>query len=105
MCSFSNGCDDRDIELVIILINLELNQIAGWLVVNKLWLDVQTTSTYSITAKRFFTENDISRLLINNTIFERITEFDFLELISNKCMNWNCHTHKKLLTKYYVCYA
>ena len=32
--------------------------------------------------------------MINNTIIERVTEFNFLGLTVNEYMNWNSHTQK-----------
>ena len=44
--------------------------------------------------QRILTENDIPRLMINNAISERVTEFNFLGLTVNEYMNWNSHTQK-----------
>ena len=94
MCSFSSGCDG-DVERVSILINLELNKIADWLAVNKLSLNVQKTKLMIFHYRqRISTENGIPRLMINNAIIERVTEFNFLGLTVNEYMNWNSHTHK-----------
>ena len=94
MCSFSSGCDG-DVERVSILINLELNKIADWLAVNKLSLNVQKTKLMIFHyLQRILTENDIPRLMINNAIIERVTEFNFLGLTVNEYMNWNSHTQK-----------
>ena len=94
MCSFSSGCDG-DVERVSILINLELNKIADWLAVNKLSLNVQKTKLMIFHYRqRILTENDIPRLMINNAIIERVTEFNFLGLTVNEYMNWNSHTQK-----------
>ena len=32
--------------------------------------------------------------MINNTLIEQVTEFNFLGLTVNEFMNWNSHTHK-----------
>ena len=32
--------------------------------------------------------------MINNTLIEQVTEFNFLELTVNEYMNWNSHTYK-----------
>ena len=50
--------------------------------------------------QRITTENDIPRLIINNTLIEQATEFNFLVLTVNEFMNWNSHT-QELLTKYH----
>ena len=44
--------------------------------------------------QRILTENDIPHLMINNTLIEQFTEFNFLGLTVNEFMNWNSHTHK-----------
>ena len=101
MCSFSSGCGG-DVERVSIVINLELNKIADWLTVNKLSLNVQKTKLMIFHYRqRSLTENDIPRLIINNAIIERVTEFNFLGLTVNEYMNWNSNT-QKLLIKYHA---
>ena len=40
------------------------------------------------------TENDIPCLMIDNTLIERVTEFNFLGITVNECMNWNSHVQK-----------
>ena len=44
--------------------------------------------------QRVITENDIPCLMINNTLIERVTEFNFLGLTVNEYMNWNSHVKK-----------
>ena len=39
--------------------------------------------------QRVITENDSPCLVINNTLIERVTEFNFLGLTVNEYMNWN----------------
>ena len=87
--------------LVSVLINSELNKIADWLAVNKLSLNVQKNKFMIFHYRqRILTENDIPHLMINNTLIEQVTEFNFLGLTVNKFMNWHSHT-KKLLIKYH----
>ena len=94
MCSFTRGCDGY-IDIVSTLINSELNKIADWLAVNKLSLNVQKTKFMIFHYRqRVITENDIPCLLINNTLIERVTGFNFLGLTVNEYMNWNSHTQK-----------
>ena len=94
MCSFTRECNG-DIELVSILINSELDKIADWLAVNKLSLNVQKTKFMIFHYRqRVITGNDIPRLMINNTLIEQVTEFNFLGLTVNEYMNWNSHTQK-----------
>ena len=94
MCSFTRECHG-DIELVSILINSELDKIADWLAVNKLSLNVQKTKFMIFHYRqRIITGNDIPRLMINNTLIEQVTEFNFLGLTVNEYMNWNSHTQK-----------
>ena len=44
--------------------------------------------------QRVLTENDIPCLMINDTLIERVTEFNFLGLTVNEYMNWNSHVQK-----------
>ena len=94
MCSFTRE-GNGDTELVIILINSELDKIADWLAVNKLSLNVQKTKFMIFHYhQRIITGNDIPRLMINNTLVEQVTEFNFLGLTVNENMNWNSLTQK-----------
>ena len=94
MCSLTSQCNGN-IELVSILINSELNKIADWLAVNKLSLNVQIIKFMIFHYRqRILTENDIPYLMINNTLIEQVTEFNFLGLTVNEFMNWNSHTQK-----------
>ena len=94
MCSFSSDCDGG-VERVSILINLELNKIADWLAVNKLSFNAQKNKLMIFHYRqRILTENNIPRLMINNAIIERVTEFNFIGLTVNEYMNWNSHTQK-----------
>ena len=96
MCSFTSQCNGN-IELVSVLINSELNKIDDWLAVNKLSLNVQKTKFMILHYRqRILMENDIPHLMINNTLIEHVTEFNFLGLTVNEFMNWNSHTHKQL---------
>ena len=100
MCSFTRGCN-CNIELISTLINSELNKIADWLAVNKLLLNVQKTKFMIFHYRqRVLTENDIPCLMINNTLIERVTEFNFLGLTVNEYMNWNSHVKK--IAKYKI---
>ena len=66
-----------------------MNKIADWLAVNKLSLNVQKTKFMIFHYRqRVLTENDIPCLMINNTLIERVTEFNFLGLTVNEYMNW-----------------
>ena len=94
MCSFTRGCNGN-IELISTLINSELNKIADWLAVNKLSLNVQKTKFMIFHYRqRVLTENYIPCLMINDTLIERVTEFNFLGLTVNEYMNWNSHVKK-----------
>ena len=45
--------------------------------------------------QKFINEDDIPHLTINDTVIERVTEFNFLGLTINELMNWNSHSSKK----------
>ena len=94
MCSFKLGCNGN-IEQISTSINSELNKIAVWLAVNKLSLNIQKTKFMIFHyPQRVITENDIPCLVINNTLIERVTEFNFLGLTVNEYMNLNSHVQK-----------
>ena len=92
--TFTSQCNGN-IELVSVLINSELNKIADRLAVNKLSLNVQKNKFMIFHYRqRILTENDIPHLMINNTLIEQVTEFNFLGLTVNEFMIWNSHTQK-----------
>ena len=94
MRSFTRGCNGN-IEQISTSINSELNKIADWFAVNKLSLHVKKTKfTIFHYRQRVITENNIPCLVINNTLIERVTEFNFLGLTVNEYMNWNSHVQK-----------
>ena len=105
MCSFTRGCNGN-IELISTLINSELSKIDDWLAINKLLLNVQKTKFMIFHYhKRVFTEKDIPRPMINNTLIDRVTEFHFVCLTVNEYINWNSHVKKKLQIKSCVHWA
>ena len=89
MCSFTRGCNGN-IELISTL------YIQNW---TKLPTGLPQTN-YRLMfmifhyRQRVLTENDIPCLMINNTLIERVTEFNFLGLTVNEYMNWNSHVQK-----------
>ena len=94
MCSFTRGCNGN-IEQISTSINSTVNKIADWLAVNKLSLNVQKTKFMIFHYRQWvITENDIPCLVINYTLIERVTEFNFLGLTVNEYMNWNSHVQK-----------
>ena len=94
MCSFTRRCNGN-IELISTLIDSELNKVADWLAVDKISLNVKKTKFKIFHYRqRVITENDIPCLMMNNTLTERVTEFNFLGRTVNVYMNWNSHVKK-----------
>ena len=94
MCSFTLQCHGN-IELISTFINSELNKSADWLAVNKLSVNVKKTKFMILHYRqRVILENDIPRLMINKTLIERVTEFNFLGLTVNEYINWNSYVRK-----------
>ena len=76
MILLSSGCDGY-IERVSILINLLLNSIAGLITVNKLLLKIPKNELVSSHHNQcVLEENDISHLMTNITLIERVTEIN-----------------------------
>ena len=95
MCSFTRAYNG-DIGLVSILINSELDKIDDWLAVNKLSLNVQKTKVMIFHYRqRIITGNDTPRLMMNITLIEQVTEFNFLGLTVNEYMTSNSHKKYK----------
>ena len=82
-------------DYVSTMINTELSRIADWLAVNKLSLNTAKTKFMLFhNYQKTINEDDIPHLTINDTIIERVTEFNFLGLTINEFMNWNSHASK-----------
>ena len=65
------------------------------LAVNKLSLNTAKTKFMLFhNYQKTIDEDDIPHLTINDTIIERMTEFNFLGLTINEFMNWNSHASK-----------
>ena len=94
LCSFSH-CSHNDMNYVSTMINLELTKISNWLAVNKLSLNAAKTKCMLFhNYQKIINEDDIPHLTINDTVIERVTEFNFLGLTINEFMNWNSHSSK-----------
>ena len=94
LCSFSH-CSHNDMNYVSTMINLELTKIYDWLAVNKLSLNAAKTKFMLFhNYQKIINEDDIPHLTINDTVIERVTEFNYLGLTINEFMNWNSHSSK-----------
>ena len=94
LCSFSH-CSHNDMNYVSTMINLELTKISDRLAVNKLSLNAAKTKFMLFhNYQKLINEDDIPHLTINDTVIERVTEFNFLGLTINEFMNWNSHSSK-----------
>ena len=82
-------------DYVSTMINIELSKISDWLAVKKLSLNTAKTKFMLFhNYQKTIDEDDIPHLIINDTIIERVTEFNFLGLTINEFMNWNYHASK-----------
>ena len=94
LCSFTHG-ENGDVNYISRMINAELTKISDWLVVNKLSLNASKTKFMVFhNYQRTLAENDIPQLMINNTIIEKVNEFNFLGLTINEFLNWRSHSAK-----------
>ena len=77
LCSFSH-CSHNDMNYASTMINPELTEISDWLAVNKLSLNAAKTKFMLFQKyKKIINEDDIPHLTINDTVIERVTEFNF----------------------------
>ena len=77
LCSFRH-CSHNDMNYVSTMINLELTKISDWLAVNKLSLNAAKTKFMLFHYyQKCINEDDIPHLTINDTVIERVTEFNF----------------------------
>ena len=94
LCTFTQEVN-HDVNQMSYLINLELSKISDWLAVNKLSLNVDKTKFMIFhNHQKVIPTHDIPCLVINNTVVERVTEFNFLGLTINEFMNWSSHSSK-----------
>ena len=74
------------------------HKISEWLAVNKLSLNANKTKFMIFhTYQKVMTDSDIPQLEINNTVIERVTEFNILWIMINEFMNWGSHSGKLLI--------
>ena len=77
LCSFIHS-SQSDMDYVSTMINKELSKISDWLAVNKLSLNTANTEFMLFhNYQKTINEDDIPHLTINDTIIERVTEFNF----------------------------
>ena len=89
LCSFTHG-ENGDVNYISRMINAELSKISDWLAVNTLSLNASKTKFMVFhNYQRTLTENDIPQLMTNNTIIEKVNEFNFLGLTINEFLNWH----------------
>ena len=94
LCTFTQEVN-HDINHMSYLINLERSKISDWLAVNKLSLNVDKTKFMIFHShQKVIPTHDIPCLVINNTVVERVTEFNFFGLTINDFMNWSSHSSK-----------
>ena len=77
LCSFIHS-SQSDMDYVSTMINIELSKISDWLAVNKLSLNTAKTKFMLFhNYQKTINEDDIPHLTINDTIIERVIEFNF----------------------------
>ena len=76
-------------------INAEINLIFEWLNSNKLSLNISKTK-YMVFRHPQTSLSKIPKLVlsVNDTIIEKVDNFDFLGLVLNEKMSWNSHINK-----------
>ena len=85
---FINGTDVRKIELEL---NEELRNIASWLKINKLSLNVNKTQYMVFTRKLNEIENIVLR--VEGQTIERVTQTKFLGVIIDEKLTWRNHVN------------
>ena len=94
LCSFTHG-KNGDVNHISRMINAELSKISDWLAVNKLSLNASKTKFMVFhNYQRTLAENDNPQLMINNTIIEKVNEFNFLGLTIKEFVIWRSHSAK-----------
>ena len=94
LCSFTH-CDDFTTDSVSDAINRELTAISNWLSVNRLSLNSSKTKFMVFhNYQKIMCDDDIPKLIINDSVIERVREFSFLGLTINESLNWNSNCSK-----------
>ena len=75
-------------------INLELDKIHEWLVINKLSLNVKKTTYMLFHHRQKSIEHLLPSLKIKNCDIARVSSFNFLGLNLDEHMSWNSHINK-----------
>ena len=76
LCSFIHN-SQSDMDYIATMINMELSKICDWLAVNKLSLNTAKTKFMLFhNYQKTINQDDIPHLTINDTIIERVTEFN-----------------------------
>ena len=94
LCSFTH-CDDFTTDYVSDVIHLELTAISNLLSVNRLSLNASKTQFYVFhNYQKIMCDDDIPKLIINDSVIERVREFNFLGLTIEETLNLNSHCSK-----------
>ena len=95
LCSFTH-CDDFTTDSVSDAINQELTAISNWLSVNRLSLNACFEKKFVVfhNYQKIMCDDDIPKLIINDSEIERVREFNFLGLTINESLNWSSHCSK-----------
>ena len=94
LCLFTH-CNDFTTDSASDANNQELTAISNWLSVNRLSLNASKTKFMVFhNYQKIMCDNDMPKLIINDSVIERVREFDFLGLTINESLNWSSHCSK-----------
>ena len=93
LCSFYQD-DKLNICEISRNINDELSCVQEWLNVNKLSLNVSKTKYMIFHHRQRKIDEFIPDIRINDSLIERVTDFNFLGLQIDQHLNWNAHIRK-----------
>ena len=104
ICSFNSqhSLNHDNLYDVCSYINVELNFILEWLNVNKLSLNASKTKFKLFHYPQRKVDNLSLDLKINSTSINCVSEFNFLGLTLDECLNWKLHVQKIFLNTYYI---
>ena len=105
LCSFIHS-NQSDMDYVSTMITKELSKISDWFAVNKLSLNTEKAKFMLFhNCQKTINEDDIPHLTINDTIIERVTEFNFWGLIWRRWAEHNLsHSEEGLESKHQACH-
>jgi hypothetical protein len=84
-------CYNQCLSTLLNIVNTELERLNQWFISNKLSVNVKKTSYMLFGRKKVDTVANVSSVILNNCVLERVVSTKFLGVIVDDKLNWNEH--------------